>query len=166
MSGFFSSPRSNLAARKRAGSIWKGIFFASTSIGLVALAILLLTVINRTAGLVVLSDVVDRSTLADRPLEELSQPELVEILRSKVTRTRLRTLERNNGALDQLSELRLLELILEQVVKPTIVESYSLFDSVFRRKAIDAEIEQKIAARVGCSPESRPSSPGRPWPWP
>jgi phosphate transport system permease protein len=146
MSGFFSTPRGNLAARNRTGSIWKGVFFASTSIGLVALAILLLSVLNRTAGLVVFSDVVDRSTLADRPLAELSQPELIEILQSKVTRTRLRTLERNNGPLAELSQERLLELILEQVVKPTIVESYSLYDSVFRRKAIEAEIKNEIAA--------------------
>jgi phosphate transport system permease protein len=145
MSEFFTTPRGNLAARNRNGSIWKGIFFAATSIGLVALAILLLSVFNRIAGLVVFSDVVDRSTLSDRPLDEVSQSELVEILRSKVTRTRLRTLERNNGALDQLSEERLLELVLEQVVKPTIVESYSLYDSVFRRQAIDAEIEQLVA---------------------
>jgi phosphate transport system permease protein len=145
MSGFFSTPRGNLNARHRAGAIWKGIFFASTSIGLVALIFLVLTVLNRTAGLVVYSDAVDRSTLADKPLEQLTQHELVDLLKSKVTKTRLRTLERNNGPLADLSSEALIGLLMEQVVKPTIVESYSFVDSVFRRAQLEAEIEQLTA---------------------
>jgi phosphate transport system permease protein len=147
MSGYFSTPRGLIQSRNRSGAVWHAIFFASTSIGLVALAVLLLSVLNRTAGLVVFSDVIDRSTLADRPLEELSQQELVDILKTKVTRTRLRTLERNNGPLDQLSSEILIGLVLEQVVKPTIVESYSFVDSVFRRAATEAEIQQLIAEK-------------------
>lgn len=147
MSGFFSTPRSLIASRHRVGTVWRIIFFASTVIGLVALIVLLLSVLNRTAGFVVYSDEVDRTTLSDRPLEELSQQELIDIIKSKVTRTRLRTLERNNGPLDQLSEETLLGLVVEQVVKPQIVESFSLYDSIFRRAAVEEEIQAVTAEK-------------------
>jgi phosphate transport system permease protein len=147
MNSVFSTPRSLIETRHRVGAIWRVIFLSSTGIGLVALVILLFSVLNRTAGLVVFSDGVDRTTLAERPLEELSAAELVDIIQSKVTRTRLRTLERTNGPIEELSSQRLLEITMEQVVKPTIVESYSLFDSVFRRKQVEVEIKELTAEK-------------------
>ena len=141
MNGIFTTPRSILAARHARGKLWHAIFFGSTLIGLFALAALVLTILNRTAGLVVIIDAVDRNTLADRPLTELTRPELVAILQERVTRTRLRTLERNNGPLDTLDEETLVNLVMEQVVKPTIRKSYTLAETLFQRSAIEQEIE-------------------------
>jgi phosphate transport system permease protein len=144
----FSTPRSLLTRRHATGSLWHGIFIFSTVIGLVALAALLFSIIDQTAGLVVISDDVDRTTLvAATPFDQLSQAELVGLLRAKLTNTRIRTLERADGSLDAIPIQRLRELVIEQIVKPTIVETYPLFDSLFRRKALDAEIQAVITEK-------------------
>ncbi len=143
MSGYFSTPRSTLQMRHRSGTMWKWVFFVSTIIGLVALVILLLSILNSTAGLVVFEDEVDRSTLAEMPLEQLPQPQLAQILADHITRTRRRTLERANGPIESLDQELLLALINEQVVKPRVVESYSFFDSVFRRRQVMEEINTR-----------------------
>jgi len=147
MNSPFSTPRGLLAQRHRAGAVWHTIFLSSTALGLIALAALLFSILDKTAGLVIIADDVDRNTLAARPLDQLTQPELVALLQEKLTKTRIRTLERSNGPLADLPLERLNELVLEQIVKPSIVETYPFFDSLFRRQAVQAEIQQKIAGQ-------------------
>ena len=142
MSGYFSTRVQPCRCATDQGRCGNGSF-VSTIIGLVALVILLLSILNSTAGLVVFEDEVDRSTLAEMPLEQLPQPQLAQILADHITRTRRRTLERANGPIESLDQELLLALINEQVVKPRVVESYSFFDSVFRRRQVMEEINTR-----------------------
>lgn len=129
----------NLARRHQIGKIWHTIFFLSTAIGLVALATLLLSIINQSFGLIAVEYKVEPSALADRPLEELSNSELIDILKSNVSKIRLRTIEREKP-LDQRTKDELLELVNEQIVGQKIIYTWKLHESIFRRAEIEAEI--------------------------
>jgi phosphate transport system permease protein len=75
---------------------WQMAFFFSTLVAMVALATLLLTVIDRSFGFVAFEDKVNPSQLADRPLDQLSNDELETILRDNLTSNRIRTIERDH----------------------------------------------------------------------
>lgn len=121
------------------GKIWHTIFFFSTAIGLIALATLLLSIVNQSFGLMAIEYKINPSTLANRPLEELSEPELISILKSNVSKIRLRTLEKEKP-LEQRSHDELLELVNEQVIGQRIVDTWKLYDAIFRRAEIEAEV--------------------------
>jgi phosphate transport system permease protein len=144
MSGYFSTPKSNLALRHRVGTVWKTIFFLSTLIGLLALAVLVTTIAEDVVGLVAVTDKIDRTTLSDQPLEELNKDELIAILQGKLSANRLRTLQKNGGyTLEELSTSQTYDLVIEYVVVPTVQESYPFFDSIFHRAEIEAEVADK-----------------------
>ncbi len=62
-----------LHRRNRRASAAKALFFLATSIGIVMLAILLVTVVDQAFGLVAIENKVDPATLADRPIADLSR---------------------------------------------------------------------------------------------
>ena len=133
----------HLQQRHRTSRIWKTIFFLSICVGLIALSTLLWTVINQSFGYIAEVNKVEPSSLADRPLEQLSDVELAEILRQRLTRLRLRALEREKP-FDQRTQADLLNLTYEQVVQPKIVATWTLYESLFRKAAIQAEVNERF----------------------
>src|SRR5688500_4156455 len=71
--------KQNLAKRHQRGRIGEIIFFASNIISLIALIVLFLHVMNSSFGYVIIENRVDPATLADVPLETLSETELAQI---------------------------------------------------------------------------------------
>ncbi len=71
----------DLPARKRTGLIWTWIFQASTVVGVIALATLLVNITNGAFGYVALQARVDPATLAvnGTPLEQQTKEQLVEL---------------------------------------------------------------------------------------
>lgn len=69
-----------LDKRNVRGLAWGRFFFIANFIGLAVLILLILHVLNSSFGLVVVQNTVEPATLSDRPLEELSEPELAQIL--------------------------------------------------------------------------------------
>ncbi len=136
---FFLQNSNNLKQRYRVGSVAHAFFFLATTIGLVALAVLLLSVIDRAFGLVVVQDSVDQATLSDRPLEQLNQAELIQIIRDNARPARVRTIERDQGKLETLSAEDLYTILITEIVKPSVLKSYYLFESIFQRQRIEAE---------------------------
>jgi phosphate transport system permease protein len=128
-----------LESRHRFARLWQAIFRLSTVIAVIALLTLLLTVTNQAFGLVVVENRVDPAILADQPLETLPAPELAQILHNNLTRNRIKTIERDSGALDSLSQGALYQLVLANVVQPKVDQSYSLLRSLFDRASIEAE---------------------------
>jgi phosphate transport system permease protein len=127
-----------LHRRNRRASAAKALFFLATSIGIVMLAILLVTVVDQAFGLVAIENKVDPATLADRPIADLSVDELSAIIRDNLSKNRVKTIERA-GALETQPQNDLVLIIEEDIVKPKVVKSYSLIDSLFRANAIRAE---------------------------
>ena len=68
-----------LRTRQRRGTVARSFFLAANIIALVALLALLLHIVNQAFGLVIIRNTVEPATLADRPLEELNESELLNI---------------------------------------------------------------------------------------
>jgi len=130
------------AARRRhlKGWLWQRIFFLALVIAIIALGTLLATIVNQSFGIVAVENRVPPETLADRPLAELSNDELIQLLRDKLNKNRVRTIERDNGPLVEMDHPILLQFVNQEIVKPKVVESYHLLPSVFNRSEIEAEI--------------------------
>jgi phosphate transport system permease protein len=107
------------------------------------LVTLLVSITNQAFGLVAVENKISPETLSERPLEELSSDELIQILRDKLNKNRIRTIEKQNGPLAETSTTQLYDLVLANVVQPKVVESYHLFPSLLNRDEILAEIAQK-----------------------
>ncbi|NPV84409.1 MAG: phosphate ABC transporter permease PstA [Anaerolineae bacterium] len=137
----FANP-GNLPKRHQIGKIWSTIFFASTTIGIVALTVLLLSIINQAMGLVIIENKIDPMTLAERPLEELPKEELISILQANLSKNRIKTIEKEKP-LDARSQIDIYGLVMERVVQPTVVKSYTLTQSLLSRSQIEREAVEK-----------------------
>lgn len=132
-----------IEARRRRGKIWRGIFLASTVIGLIALVMLLFNVINSSFGLVALQNEVRPETLTDgRPLEELSRDELTVILQENISKGLFNRLNRDEPFTERSQE-SVLALVLERVVNQQVIESWPLTESLFNRAAIEAQVARE-----------------------
>lgn len=129
-----------LVVRHRYARLWQAVFTLATILAIIALAALLVNITNQSFGIVAMENKVDPLTLSSTPLEELPAAELVKILREKLNKNRIRTIERDNGPLAEMSQADILKIVYESVVQPSVVKSYTLLPSLFERKKIEAEI--------------------------
>jgi phosphate transport system permease protein len=131
--------RTGVRARRARGRVMRGVFQASTVIGLVALMALGYNVVKEAFGLVAIRDTIPPSQLADRPLGELSKDELTAILRAHVSEAVFERLERERPFAER-EQADVLELVLERVVEPEIVFSWPLDEALLQRPAIEATV--------------------------
>ncbi len=137
-SAFSFHKDSNLEKRKIKASFWKAIFLFSTIVGIIALTILILSVMNQAMGLVAIQDTNDRSTMISKPINSLAQHELITLIETHLTKNRVKTLDREMPLLERsLDDLR--TLVENEVFEVQIVDSYPLLRSlltpdVFRTK--------------------------------
>jgi phosphate transport system permease protein len=125
--------------RHRRGRRFRGLFFASTAAALAALAVLLVTVLNASVGLVALESRVDPATLSDRPLDELSRDELLAIVEAHASRATLRRLNRERPLVER-DPAELYAIVVEEVLEEEVVGTWPLWDSLSRRPTIEAEL--------------------------
>ena len=125
--------------RHRLSSLGRWTFLASTIVGIVVLSALLVNVIDQAFGLVAIEAQVEPASLAvdGVRLEDLSQDQLTAILQAHVSKGLLRRLENDQPLADRSRE-EVYELVIDRVVEPTIVETWSLTDSLLHRRAIEA----------------------------
>lgn len=176
--------KQQLRKRQRRGKVGETFFLLSNLFGLLMIIILVGHVLNNTFGLVVISNVVDPHTLADRPLEELSKDELISILLTQqpkripvIIRDRYSHVEDTLFTKVPLSEAiaganipeayqemlitdlsreqqaevlaanvdqgQMLDLLTDNVIKPTVVQSWQLIPSIFDRASIEQEFAEK-----------------------
>lgn len=137
----------NLAARHRAGAIWHILFLLSLMIGIITLTALIYNILDQTFGLVAVEVQTDPRELAQDgiPLEELSKEQLIALLETYMSKGVLRRLKAEQP-LEQRDREDLLNLVYERVVQPKIVKSWSLTDSLLRRRSVEMEAAQKYPA--------------------
>ena len=137
--------RPNLVKRHRSGLVWRIIFQVSTVVGLVALATLLLTILNDSFGYVAMENTTEPESLAvgGVPVENLPKEELVRILQENVSAGLFRRFERDQP-FDERSQADVYDLVLERVIDPQVVNTWSLQDSLFNRRAIFSEAAEKF----------------------
>jgi phosphate transport system permease protein len=129
--------RPHLGRRQRLAAVWKILFLLSTLVGIVALAALLLTIVNDSFGVVALQFDVDPASLTreGRPLERLQPEELGEILTSRLSGGLIRRLE-SEKPLAERSREELYELVIERVAKLRVIASWPLAASLLKRGRI------------------------------
>ncbi|MBM7846573.1 phosphate ABC transporter permease PstA [Herpetosiphon giganteus] len=131
--------RRNVASRRRKGAIWRTIFLSATIFGLIALSLLIYNVANEVFGYVAIEYAVDPATVSDKPLDELSKDELVTVLQGNMRKNAFRTLE-NEKPMANRSDSEVYDLVIERVLKPQTLETWTLRDSWFNKAAIDAQV--------------------------
>ena len=134
----------NLPRRRRQGIAWRLVFQASTVIGIVVLSALLYNVINQSFGLAALEYEMDPASLAvdGVPLEELSQEQLVQIFQANVSAGLYRRYDFEVPLADRPRQ-EIYDLVQERVLEPRVIVTWTLFESLFEREAIEAELLQK-----------------------
>lgn len=83
-----------LVGRHRVGQIAANFFFGANTFALIVLLLLALNILNSAVGLVVMTYAVDPETLSEEPFDTLTEPQLVDILVTKVP-NRLRVVLRD-----------------------------------------------------------------------
>jgi phosphate transport system permease protein len=133
----------HIERRQKVGTLWKLVFLLATLVGIVALAALLLTVINDSFGLVAWHYEVDPASLGrgGRPLERLEPPELREILTARLSSGLTRRLE-SEQPLAERGRQQLYELVMERVARLQVIESWSLGESLLKRGQIRNWLQQ------------------------
>lgn len=135
-----------MVQRHRRSRIGRWIFLASTIAGVVVLSALIFNVIDQAFGLVAIEATIDPASLAvdGLPLEELSREELTAILQTYVSEGLFRKLE-NDQPFTERTRGEVYELVIDSVVEPTIVDTWPLTESVFRRDEIEATVAAEHA---------------------
>jgi phosphate transport system permease protein len=158
--------RAGLTRRKRAAQAMLAVFFLSTLIGVLALSALLYNVLNQTAGYRAVTYKNDPATLAvdGVPVEDLSQEQMVAVLQANLSRGGFNKLE-NEKPFVERSRDEVYGLIVERLLKPKVIENWSLVDSLTKRDEIEAFVaaeapQAKLEFVSWLTPEfvSRPQS--------
>jgi phosphate transport system permease protein len=131
-----------LQGRRRVGWVWQSLFLLATCIGILALMALLYNIVDGAFGYVAYEDKVDAATISDRPLEGLSQEELVAVLQANLSRGAFNKLN-DEQPFEQRSQGDVYNLVLERVLQRKVVAAWSLTDSLTRRAAIEAELAEE-----------------------
>ncbi len=126
--------------RHRTGGVWSTLFLGAIIIAIVALGALLTNIMDESFGLVAIENRIDPATLErdGTPLEALDKEQLIQILTEHISAGLLRRLE-NDQAFEERDRGNVYALVLERVVEPEIVKTWSLTDSLLNRDAIKAE---------------------------
>ena len=135
----------NLPQRNRKATAWRTVFQVSTTIGMIALVLLLYTIVNEIFGMVAIDNKVDPSSLAVNgvPIEKLDQATLISIIQSNVSKGKFRQLEREKPLAERTWE-EVYQVVIDDVVQPTdIVGTWTLVESLTRKDEILAKVEQE-----------------------
>jgi len=134
----------NLPRRHRTAKLWQLLFMLATIVAVLTLVAMLFNIINSSFGLVAIQNEVEPETLSQDgvPLEQLSKEQLVAILKDKVSKGLFRRLESEQPFADR-DQANVYALVVERVIKPRIVRSWTLSESLLQRKAIEAEVSQQ-----------------------
>jgi phosphate transport system permease protein len=127
----------NLPRRHQSSSRWQLIFLLSTIVGVIVLMTLIFDVVNQTFGFAAIENEVDPASVtgSGAALEDLPQAGLVDIFQSNVSAGLYRRYA-SEKPFEERSKAEILELIREHVVDPQVVQTWSLYESIFRREDI------------------------------
>lgn len=136
--------RANIRQRRRVGVIWQVVFYLATAISVLALAILIINIINGAFGFVAIRNTIEPETLSPggTALEELSRDELISILEANISSGLLRRFNFEEP-LSERSIPDLVELVEARVVEPRIVETWNLIPSLLRQDEIQRYMEER-----------------------
>jgi phosphate transport system permease protein len=137
--------KSNLTLRHRLSKTWRVIFQFSTFIGIFALLLLMVNILDRSFGYVAVESPFDLGDQTSQgiPLEELPKEELLAILEKNISRGVYRRLDREKPFAER-SQQEVYEVLVAEIGAPTIVKTWTLSESIFNREEIQAQVSQEF----------------------
>ncbi len=153
-----------LSRRAGAGQIGKALFLGATVVAIIVLLALLYNVVNESFGYVAYRNKVEPEALVaeyyaagsvpagvlsagEVRLDALPPADQIAMLKAHISAGRLRALEAQQP-LAQRPSAELAQLLAAEVVKPEIVATWTLVESLFARAEISAEAQQIANARL------------------
>jgi phosphate transport system permease protein len=135
----------NLPRRHVTSKVWRAIFQVSTVIGIIALILLLLDILDRSFGYAAVENPFSLEGLStqDVPLEDLPKADLLAILEANVSRGTFRRLAREKP-FDQRSQAQVYAVLQEELGEPEIVKTWTLSESLFKRSEIFAQASKEF----------------------
>ncbi len=129
-----------VAQRNRLAAVWRLLFRLSVAISLGFLALLLFNILNQSFGYAALTTKIDPASLAvnGAALQTLGKEDLLKILQAKISKGRLRQLDRELP-LSERSREDVYALVWQEVVQPEVAYTWPLLDSLWRPAAVRAE---------------------------
>ncbi len=138
----------NKINRHRLSSLGQFLFFIATGIGVLSLMLMLYNVADQAFGTVAIQPSIDPALISARPLDQLSNEELIDLIKRNLTKNSFRR-EDNEQPFASRSSADLNKFVREQVLEESIVQTWSLSDSILRRDQIQAEAARDyLSARL------------------
>lgn len=136
--------RRNVVRRRRIGTLMRSVLLACTLIAMAALAILLGDTLNKSFGIIAVQSRVSEADLAGgRPVAELTQAELLPILKTHLPGSVYRR-EQRLKPFDQRSREELLAFVEQDILQKQAVGSWTLVASLLDRGAIEAQVAREF----------------------
>jgi phosphate transport system permease protein len=134
----------HVSRRQRRGNRWQLLFMSSTLIAIVALSALLYNVINSSFGLIAVKNSVnpDELVINGIPLADMEPAMLTSLLESRLTKGLIRRFNHEKPLLERSRE-ELRALVDERIIKPTIVKTWKLSESIMHGQSIRKEWKEK-----------------------
>ncbi len=130
-----------VAVRYRKAWIWQFVFLLSLIIAIFSLSALLFDIVNGAFGYVAYEFKKDPAQFSETPLDELQKDELLLILQENLSRGAYNKLNEEQ-AMETRSDFELYNLVIERLVQIDMLETYSLYDSLFRKAKVEADVAE------------------------
>ncbi len=132
----------SLGGRYRTANIWQGIFFSALAIAILSLAALLYNVVDGAFGYVAYEYKKDPAEFTTKPLDDLTQQELLDVLTANLSKGAFTKLD-NEKPMVKRSKSDLYTLVLERLIQIDTQQTWSMTDSIFRADQIKAEVAKE-----------------------
>ncbi len=134
--------RQTLSGRYRTATIWQGLFLSALLIAIISLMALIYNVVDGAFGYVAFEYKNDPAEFTSTPLTELTQAELVTILKDNLSSGAYNKLDKEQP-MQKRSQADLYILFLERLVQLDTKETWSMTNSLMNGEKIKAEVAKK-----------------------
>jgi len=134
--------RQTLSGRYRTATIWQGLFLSALLIAIISLMALIYNVVDGAFGYVAFEYKNDPAEFTSTPLTELTQAELVTILKDNLSSGAYNKLDEEQP-MQKRSQADLYILFLERLVQLDTKETWSMTNSLMNGEKIKAEVAKK-----------------------
>ncbi len=130
-----------VAWRYRKAWVWQVLFLSALLIAILSLSALILDVVDGAFGYVAYEFKNDPTLFTEKPLDDLNKDELLTVLQENLSRGAYNKLNEEK-IMEQRSEGELYNLVIERIIQVKTLETYPLFDSLFRKAEVEAEVAE------------------------
>lgn len=134
--------RHELNGRYRSATIGQIIFLSALLIAVISLTALIYNIVDGAFGYTAYEYKLDPATISSKPLNELNQQELLDILKANISAGAYTKLNNEQG-METRSQADLLSLVLERIIRIDTKATWSLTQSLFHKAEIEAEVADK-----------------------